>query len=143
MTSTAGDLNEIAGRYRSSMQRRGDERAGGTGLSQGLEIGEMAHASRRVDAARAGSSNDRGNPLQVRSLARADARERHDDDTLRPKGSVIEQRLRAHEAVAAEIEGESEEPARLFGQPPQVIVGEAFRPDDGEHTTRTRHGGVR
>ena len=132
MTSTAGDLDEIAGSYRFGMQRRGDERAGGAGPSQGLEVRQMAHASRRVDAARAGSSNDRGNPLQVRSLARADARERHDDDTLRPKGSVIEQCSRAQKAVAAEVEREGEAVARLNSLSLQVIgAGEAFRANDG------------
>ena len=94
--------------------------------SQRLEIGAMAHASRRVDAAPAGSCNDCGERLQVRSLAGADARQRHDDDRSGQSAALIEQRLRADEAVAAEVEREDVAAARHLAQPLQVIVGRGF-----------------
>jgi hypothetical protein len=108
MTLTAGDLHEIAGRYLSVVQRGGHERTGRAYVAQRLKIVATAHPSRSVDTPPICPPGNIGDTLEIGAFRRADARERHDDDALRPETRIIEQRAGPQKNLAAEIEREHE-----------------------------------
>ncbi len=113
------------------MEAGRNQRTGDAVAPEGLEIGAVAHPAGRVDRAARGGGADGAQPVEVRPGAAADPRQRHDDEPLRPRCGVVDERRRPLERVAAKIERQHDTVLTLTRKMPhQRRVGLAFAADD-------------
>ena len=103
-SSGPGDDSGIRGCQRAVVQRGGKQRPGRARIGGRAEVVCVAHSARRVDLAFACPARDRADTPKIRPLTRAHARQRHDDDAVRPKQRIVVEFGRALECIAAKVQ---------------------------------------
>ena len=94
------------------MQRAGNENTGGAAAGYGAQVTDVAHAAGGEHLSPRRTPDQFCQPGEVGAAARADPRQRHGDQPLRPAGGICEQLRRTGELLAAKVEREDE---RLVG----------------------------